>query len=220
MATERIIPMRDGATNQNISINTSFAATPRACIILSTQAITFTNGSGSPVSIQFVPNPINPSQPIFNNISNLPGGPSPSQPQTPNNLNNGNGSVNYYIVAGGVPYGPYAIQIGNGPLQVLISMSGGNITCTPNPSVIPTYNSALGIAGTIEMVPDNVINNYAIGWPGGDPFTPPLTSPDSQPHADGPGTTITDYDFTVSTRSPREGVGGGGGGTVKIKGAN
>jgi hypothetical protein len=217
MATKRVTPIdEDFAQAQNISINAAFQASPRACIILASQQITFTNASGSTVSITFVPNSVNPQQKIFGDIQSLQSGPSPSAPQTPN-APNGNGSVNYHINAGGKSYGPFGIQVGDGPLIVFLTLSGSNITCTPDPVAIPPYDSTLGIAGTIEFVPDNISNNYSIGWPGGDPFTPPITYPDSQPHGDGATTLPADYSYTVNTPNPKQG--GSGAGTVKLKGS-
>jgi len=215
MATQRITPIdEDFAQAQNISITPAFQASPRACIILASQSVTFTNGSGSPVSITFVPNSVNPQLKIFNDIPNLQSGPAPSQPQAPNATN---GSVNYYVNANGNSYGPFGIQVGNGPMVVYLTLSGSTITCTPNPVAVPPYSSSLGIAGTLEFVPDNINNNYSIAWPGGDPFTPPITAPDSQPHSDNPTSLPNDYGYTVTTPSPEEG--GGGGGTVKLKGS-
>jgi hypothetical protein len=217
MATQRAIPIADIDSDQNINIDSSFMAHPRACIILDSQDVTFTNASGSTIAIQFVLNALNsdPNQQIFTNIASLPSGPLPSAPQTPNNLTNGNGSVNYWVNAGGVSYGPYCIQVGDGPMQVLFTLSGDTITCTPDPVAIPPYNLALQIAGTIAMYPDDVNNDYSIQWPNGDPFTPPLSTPDEASHADSATTVLQDYSYTVTSPNPADG--GSGGGTVKIK---
>jgi hypothetical protein len=214
MATQRVFPIEENAfAAQNITIDSSLKANPTACIIPGTQPVTFTNSSGMPISITFTPNPVNPSQTLFNDIPNLPSGPAPSSPQSPTVQN---GSVNFTITGGGNSNGPFGIQVGNGPLQVLISLSGSNIVCTPKTVAVPPYNNVLGIAGTIEMVPDNVNNNYSIGWPGADPFTPALTTPDSQPHSDRATTPVGDYNYTVS--SPKGPItNASGGGTVRVK---
>jgi hypothetical protein len=219
MATQRVIPIdEENAPNQNIVINSAFQASPRAFIMLPTSGVTFTNNSGTVISIQFVPNVLNPApgQQIFNNINSLQSGSAPSPPQTPNNLNNGNGSVNYYVVSGGVPYGPYGIQVGAGPMQVLFTLNGDQITCSPNPVAIPPYNNMLQQAGTIAMFPDDASNNYGVGWPTMDPFTPPITTPDGLPHANGPLTVVNDYNYNVTSPTPADG--GNGSGTVRIKG--
>ncbi|HLB90901.1 MAG TPA: hypothetical protein VJK27_01090 [Terriglobales bacterium] len=217
MATQRAIPIEDIDSAQNINIDSSFMAHPRACIILDSQDVTFTNASGSTVAIQFVLNALNPdlNQQIFSDIPSLPSGPMPSAPQTPDNLTNGNGSVNYYVVVGGASYGPYCIQVGDGPMQVLFTLSGDTITCTPDPVAIPPYNLALQIAGTIAMYPDDANNDYSIQWPGGDPFTPPLSTPDGASHGDSASSVPQDYSYTVTSPNPADG--GSGGGTVKIK---
>jgi hypothetical protein len=216
MATQRVTPVHeDTSSNQNISITSSFQANPAGCIIQSSQTLTFTNSSGSPVAINFIPNPIDPNQQIFNNIPTLPGTGVPSLAQTPNASN---GSVNYNVVAAGVTYGPFSIQVGTGPLQVLISMSGGVITATPNPAAIPPYSSVLGIAVTVAMYPDDPNNDYSIAWKASDPLTPALTSPDGLPHGDSNTTIVNDYKYTItSPKNPK--LGGSGGGTVRIKGS-
>lgn len=216
MATQRVFPIEENFdVAQNITIDSSLKATPRACIIPSSQPVTFTNNSGMPISITFTPNPITPSQKMFNDIPTLPSGPAPSSPQTPN-APNGNGSVNYTISGGGNSTGPFGIQVGNGPLQVLFTLSGSDIICSPTIAAVPPYNTVLGIAGTIEMVPDDASNNYSVGWPGGDPFTPAITTPDSQSHANRATTPVNDYNYSVT--SPKGGiVNASGGGTVRIK---
>jgi hypothetical protein len=215
MATQRVI-YENVDLPKSISINSAFQASPAGCIIQSTQTISFSNASGSTVAIRFVANPVNPNPPVFNDIPNLPSNNLPSPAQSPN-VSNGNGSVNFNVVANGVPYGPFAIQIGQGPLQVLISMgSGDKINVTPPTFAIPAYDSTQQIAGTVEMIPDNAANDYSIGWLNGDPFQPPLTAPDSAPHGDTNTTPVKDYGFTVSSPDPKEG--GSGGGTVKVKG--
>lgn len=215
MATQRAFPIEDLGSQQTIAINGSYQPSPSACIILASQTVSFTNSSGSPVAIRFVPNPVNPTAPpVFTDIPNLPSNNLPSPPQSPN-VSNGNGSVNYNIIANGKSYGPFAIQVGNGPLQVSITTISGNINVTPQMFTIPAYNNALQIAGTVALVPDN--NQYTVAWPGGDPLQPPLTSADSQPHGDTNSSAVGDYQFTVTLKQLKPTLGTGGGGTVRIK---
>lgn len=220
MATQRVIPIEEeNIPAQSIVITYSngvYSASPVGCIIQGSgqQGVSFSNTSGQTVAINFVQDPVNPNQKVFNDIPSLPGTglPSPQMPQV------SNGSANYNIVVGDVTYGPFAIQVGSGPLNVLISMgSGQSINVTPPTFVVPAYNNVLQIAGTVNVVADNVNNDYSIGWPGGvDPFNPCLTAPDTGVHGDTNTTVVKSYQFTVSSPTPKQG--GNGGGTVKIQG--
>ena len=109
----RVIPYEDNVVAPNINI-TPTGASPEGCFLQQTgQTITFTNNSGVSIDITFVPNPVLPNQVVFNDILGL-------SPPPPNNTNTqtpqvANGSVNYNVNIGGTKYGPYAIQVGNGP---------------------------------------------------------------------------------------------------------
>ena len=131
---------------QNITITSTsvptYTVSPKALIIEGSgqQSITFTNNSAAAIGIQFVPNPVYPSLVVFNNIASLsPNGTNTQTPQV------ANGSVNYYVVAGANRYGPYAIQVGSGPLYLSLSYDAGTgeILASSDSVVIP-------VGGTLE----------------------------------------------------------------------
>jgi len=205
MATARVIPFEDNPPVQLIAIDATYTPSSEGCFIQAGQSVTFTNNSGVTIDIKFTPNPITPT--VFNDILGLAKGNS-SNPQTPLVAA---GTANYGVYVGGVHRsGPYAIQVGAGPMKVQIQDSSSGPVCTPNPVAIPHDASAGG--GTLEMVSADYV--YAVGpAPFSDMFNPPLTSADSKPHTNMSG--AGDFDYTVTQKSPK--LGGGGGGTVKIK---
>jgi hypothetical protein len=169
--------------------------------------VNFTNdpNSTAPISITFNPNPTgvpNPPGPVlFSSIpasSPLqPGATSQEQPQATN------GSVNYFVtVEGGATFGPYAIQVGSGPLYVEIAGSSSQ----PDPIMVPK-------GGTLQMY-SNDTNTYRIGWTALDPF-PGLTQANPGWSNNNPYTQsgpVRGYPYTITV----EGQQGPGGGRVII----
>jgi hypothetical protein len=209
MCAARVIPIEPHfVSSQNIVIGTDFAPSVKGCTITppGTLSITFTNNSGATISIQFVPNAVYPNQIVFNDILNFQNGTN--NYQTPQIAN---ATVNYNIVAGGTTHGPYAIQVGIGPMYVSVSYVNGASQCTPGTVVIPAQ-------GWLEMVSTDY--TYNIGWTNiGDPFTPPLNSvavgvANNVPHQ--ASSALLEYNYTV-TKYPQLAQGGSGGGTVKVK---
>jgi hypothetical protein len=199
----RVIPYEENLVAKTVTI-TATDATPEGCILQAGQGVTFTNNSGSPVTITF--NPTNMFGASINLTASAPGNsytaPGPA----------GSGSVNYYITVGANPNpnGPYAIQAGAGPMYVVVSGSVGNEKVSPDPVAIP-------VGGTLQMNPSLSTNKYSVGtWTNGDPFIVPLTTVDSTPHtdntSDGPG----QFPYTA-TRTSIEGGGGNGKGTVIVR---
>jgi hypothetical protein len=211
MATARVIPRQEIV--QVINIDSTFTASPKAVIIAAGTEVNFTNNSGATINITFEPNPPGPA--LFVNTPNLAPGTIDGQTPQP-----ANGSVNYYVnVVGGASHGPYAIQVGNGPLyiQVTYNNATGQGICTPDQPVIPYL-------GYLEMISNDY--NYSVSWPTsfGDPFTPLLTSigigaPNNTPHKE--TSNLADYKYTVTklgaTKLGVAAAGGGGGGTIKVK---
>jgi hypothetical protein len=206
----RHIPEPEFLPSQTITIGTTFEASPKGCTIAppGTLSITFTNNSGAPISIQFETNPVYPNQIVFNNISNLANGTSNTQqPQV------ANATVNYYVTSGATSHGPYAIQVGIGPMYVQVTYDNakGAGQCTPDPIAIPP-------GGTLEMVSTDY--TYSVGWPTSDPFTPPLQwiyagVANNTPHT--ANNSVADYSYTV-TKYPQLKLAGSGGGVIKVKG--
>ncbi|MGO9862400.1 MAG: hypothetical protein ACLPLR_02215 [Terriglobales bacterium] len=152
-----------------ITIGANFTPSPQAVIVAPGTEIEFVNNTGFTINITFNPNPPGspppPAQLLFNNTPNIaPGGNNTQSPLC------ANGSTNYMVnVVGGASYGPFAIQVGNGPLYVQLSYVNSVVECDPGEVMIP-------IGGTLQMV-NTDSNSYSIGW--GvvtNPFNPPLTT--------------------------------------------
>jgi len=215
MAKAHVIPIEaDDVSAPRVIKITAGVASPAACIIRAGQSVTFINNYRSPVDIQFDPNPLAPTT-VFNDIIGL--SPANSNTQSPQVAN---GSVNYFVKAGSGPaHGPYAIQVGAGPLYIRVSYdpASGKALVNPDPVMIPCK-------GTLEMVSTDY--NYDVAWTASDPFTPALTSvgvSNNTPHEENKGV-IGDHVYTVTKYGMSQNIpggvtpaGGGGGGTVKIK---
>lgn len=152
MATARVIPEQ----GQQITINNQGDAHPSAVRIDNGQNVTFNNTSGSTISIQFADTAIT-HQRVFDDIDNLPNGESYTEAPLVPDI-----TVNYWIVKAGNRTGPFAIEVGAGPLQ--ISVSGSNPTpevgaMPPNGEVL--FQSADGAT-------------YDVTWKNADPFKPPI----------------------------------------------
>jgi len=207
------IPMEQIA--QTIMIDSTYAAHPQAVRIPAgqQQQVNFTNNSGTSILISFEPNPPGPT--LFSQIPNLANGATNTQ--TANVDANGNGAVNYYVYdSNNIKHGPYAIEVGNGPLYVSVtySQSLNEGQCTPDPVVIPYQ-------GHLEMYSTDY--NYSVNWPTsfGDPFQPQLLSIVSGATNNSPVVEVAnlaEYKYTV-TKTGIQGVGGGGGGKVIVKGS-
>jgi hypothetical protein len=207
------IPME--AIAQTITIDSTYVAHPQAVRIPAgqQQQVSFTNNSAGTISIQFELNPPGPT--MFANIPTLVNGATDTQ--TANVDTNGNGAVNYYVYdSNNTKHGPYAIEVGNGPLYVSVtySQSLNEGQCTPDPVVIPYQ-------GHLEMYSTDY--NYSVGWPTsfGDPFQPQLLSTVPGATNNSPVqevANLAEYKYTV-TKTGIQGVGGGGGGKVIVKGS-
>jgi hypothetical protein len=210
MCAARVIPIEpEFLPSQTINIGTDFTPSPKGCTIAppGVLSITFNNNSGATIDIEFVTNPVYPNQIVFNNIPNFLNGTSNYQtPQV------ANATVNYNIIAAGESHGPYAIQVGIGPMFIQVSYANGQGQCTPDPVAIPP-------GGWLEMVSTDY--TYSIGWTNiGDPFTPALNYvyadvANNVPHQ--ATSVLQSYIYTVA-KYPQVKQGGGGGGTIKVKG--
>src|SRR5205807_7247153 len=95
-------------------------------------SIEFLNSARFPVKITFTTS----SGTVFNDIPSIPANGGRSTPQQAQQLNV---TVNYTItdLNNGVPQGPYAIEVGTGPLR--INISGAN----PTPQTMSTVSIPL-----------------------------------------------------------------------------
>jgi hypothetical protein len=153
MAAARAYPRTDLV--QNISIDSSFHATPPGIIVQQGDQVNFVNNSGVTITIEFAPNPPGPI--VSGNIDVAAG--STNGFVAPNY----DASANYYIYVGPTQQsGPFAIQVGAGPLYVQIN----NSTTSPDPIAVPR-------GGTLEMFSTDA-DTCTLKWTAlGNPFTQP-----------------------------------------------
>jgi hypothetical protein len=213
MATARVIPPGVASNpSQTITIDGTLVPSPQGCIVSAPVgqqiAVTFNNTSGSPISITFTP------QGVFADI------PSFTGTQTRYAQGGTNTTVNYVI--NGVIAEPYAIQIGSGPMVITLSQTNtGTTQYSPNPVAVPLGDATQ--SGTVKIVsaaPGGA--GYNLTWKNNnDPFLPPINSSDATPHPVAPGALAASYDYSAGMTSPQgknvRTLGGGGGGTVKIR---
>lgn len=151
MATARVFT----APDQPININRQGQANPAGVQISNDQSVKFSNNSGSTISITFAPTAIS-DQTVFNDINSLASGANYTEAPLVSGI-----TVNYNVSLNGQTYGPFAIEVGTGPLE--ISVTGTNPT--PTIGTIPP-NGEIQFSATDDQC--------AITWLNGDPFTPAL----------------------------------------------
>ncbi len=205
MAAARNLPPIAEDTPNPLQISISgTGASPVTCIIANGQGVAFVNGSGSAISVYFeadvqgvtvfTPNPVNVPA---NSTTTI-------YPQTQNR------TVNFNLDGSDVY--PYAIQVGGGPLYILVGVNAtGVVNVTPSPAIIPQ-------GGTWQLYkPSGDNNTYNVTWPG-------ITAPPF------PNFTVNNATQTAATTtngyiaykvqkavSPSETTGHGGG-TIRVGG--
>ncbi len=193
MSAARVIPMGQSVS---ITIDDNFNATPQGVIVQPGDQVNFQNNSDVCINIQFEPNP--PGEAVYPNMNLAVGAQSSNGFTAPSY----DASANYNIYVGTAeqPGGPYALQVGVGPLYIQVTYVNGEGQCSPDPAVIPP-------GGKLRMV-ETDHHSYSVGWKGGkNPFNPPLAAVGSHKAA-----SAGEYEYTVS-EGPAE---GGGGGTIII----
>jgi hypothetical protein len=189
---------------QQVNINSQGNASPPGVKINNAQPVQFNNNSGSAISISFLNTAIT-GQRVFNDL-NIAAGQNVTESPLVSDI-----TVNYNLNIGGNSYGPYAIEVGTGPLQ--ISVTNGY----PNPStaVIPP-NGEIQFAATDTQC--------SISWGSNDPFTPPLNTvyvgQSNNPVGSEQGNSGRNFPYTLNTTGPvavkANRVMAGGGGTIKV----
>src|SRR5215471_18847295 len=190
---------------QQVNINSNFDANPGGVQITDSQPVKFNNNSGSTISITFANTAIS-NQRVFNDISNLGPGLSVAVSALVTNV-----TVNYEIWYQLQNYGPFAIEVGTGPLEISVT----NGLPTPNRCAIPP-NGAIQFSATDAQC--------SIQWQNrNDPFTPQLNTvyvgQSNNPVASEHGNSGKTFPYSLNTdtaaHKPHK-VQGGGGGTIKV----
>jgi len=151
MATARVFTTPD----QPININQKGQANPSSVQISDDQNVTFSNNSGSTISITFLPTAIT-AKTVFNDIDDLASGANYTEGPLVSGI-----TVNYNVSMNGQTEGPFAIEVGIGQLEISVTSANP----TPLKGAIPAN-------GEIQFNSTDV--QYAITWLDGDPFTPLL----------------------------------------------
>jgi hypothetical protein len=214
----RNIPMPE--TGATITIDSSFTPNHQGVIVQPNSTVTFTNNSGSDITIEFQANP--PGAAVYPSM-NLPVANQNSNSFTAPNTN---ASANYYVYQGSTQEsGPWVIQVGSGPMFVALGTSGNDVTYTPQTVAVPLGTTAS--KATLNIGP----GNYTITWKTGDPCNPPLTSSGTGTINPGAGNGQFEYSAAPTGPQPSHGAHGapgakavspidiGGGGTVIIRGS-
>ncbi len=196
MATARVFT----AADQPVNINPQGQANPAGCLIENGQNVTFTNNSGSTISILFAQTAIS-KQTVFNDINNLaPGSNYTEAPLVPKI------TVNYNVsMDGKAPYGPFAIEVGAGPLEISVT----DTNPTPKSATVPRN-------GEIQFNATDY--KCDITWLDGDPLDPQLNSvfvgQSNNPVVHEHGNVVKDFRYELTKSSQLNPVDGGG--TIKV----
>jgi len=196
----RNLPVPDAVT-RTISIGANFVTIPHGSVVGYGDTVNFANSSGSDITIAFLAN--TPGAAVYPNMSLL----------VPNGTTVGfttpavDCAANYNVMANGVVQNanPYVIQVGNGPMFVLITGPLTTPNFNPGTVAVPLGNAAAGM-GMLEMksqVPNAVIPVYFTS----NPFNPGIDQ-SGPPQPVKTGTATGEYDYS-STPSPGESAGGG-----------
>jgi hypothetical protein len=202
MATARVLTTPD----QLVNINRQGQASPAGVQIANGQSVQFNNNSGSPISITFSATAIS-NQTVFNDINNLASGASYTEAPLVANI-----TVNYNVSMNNDVYGPFAIEVGTGQLEISVTAA----TPTPRIGAIPPN-------GEIQF--NATDHQCTITWQNSDPFTPALNDvyvgqANNQVGAEN-GNSGKNFNYTLAPSAGAVQTAmihplGGGGGTIKV----
>lgn len=185
----------------SITIGANFVPTSPGIVVGYGDTVNFTNSSGSDITIQFLSN--TPGAALYPNMNLLvPNGTSSGFPVPGSDC-----AANYNVAANGVVQNaqPYVIQVGNGPMYVLVTGPINLPNFNPGTVAVPLGDAANGM-GMLELksqIPNTPVPVY---W-GTNPFNPGITQT-GPPQPVKAGTAPGGYDYS-GTNSPKERAGGG-----------
>ncbi|HTR23341.1 MAG TPA: hypothetical protein VMI10_05110 [Terriglobales bacterium] len=189
-----------------ITIGSNFVPSQAGIVIGYGDIVSFTNNSGSNITIQFLPN--SPGLALYPNMTLAVTAGSTSNFTAPSV----DCAANYNVVVNGVVQNayPYVIQVGNGPMYVLITGTLNNPDFAPGDVAVPLGNITTGM-GKLQMQSQVPNVAFAINF-GTNPFNPGITqSGPAQPVK--AGTAPGQYGYT----SPSQIIMRAGGGKVIIQ---
>ena len=195
MATARVYP----AADQPVNINPQGQANPAGCLIENGQNVTFTNNSGSTISILFDQTAIS-KQTVFNDINNLAPGSNHTEAPLVRDI-----TVNYNVSMDGKKREPFAIEVGAGPLEISVTATEP----TPKIATVPRN-------GEIQFNATDY--KCDITWLDGDPLDPQLNNvfvgQSNNPVVHEHGNVVKDFHYELTESSQLNPVDGGG--TIKV----
>lgn len=195
------------------AIDNTFTPTPQGAIVQQGDQVEFQNNSGVDIIIEFAANP--PGQAVYPKM-NLP---VPDGTTASFAAPNYDASANYSIYQGTtLESGPWAVQVGAGPIFVQLSGASG-VNYAPPTVAIPQGNAVTG-KGELVIIPALNSGKYTITWDTTDPVTPPLGASGTNSHAANSAPGEYCYTATATTATDpcaTETVFSGGGGKVIIR---
>jgi hypothetical protein len=196
MATARVFT----AADQPVNINPKGEANPAGCLIENGQNVTFTNNSGSTISILFAQTAISKKK-VFDDINNLAPGSNHTEAPLVRDI-----TVNYNVsMDGRIGELSFAIEVGAGPLE--ISVTGTEPT--PKSATVPRN-------GEIQFNATDY--KCDITWLDGDPLNPQLNNvfvgQSNNPVGHEHGNVVKDFHYELTESSQLNPVDGGG--TIKV----
>ena len=205
MAAAPNLPISEAMT-WDLEIGTNYTPSRQGIVVNQGDEINFENNSGVDISIVFQPNGNGQAvyPPMTINIVNteMAGFYAPSY----------NCAANYNIYQLGTQppvqlSGPFAIQVGTGPIYVTIGGTPSSPTYTPQTVAVPRGTALPPGAGELQM--NATSSAFVIAWSNNsDPFTPSITSPDGAPHAVSLSSSSASYSYNAGA-SPNENPAGG-----------
>lgn len=189
---------------QQVNINSNYDANPAGVQITDSQPVKFNNNSGATISITFAPTAITGRR-VFNDITNLANGQSVTESPLVTDV-----TVNYQVWYGLQNYGPFAIEVGTGALEISVT----NGLPTPNRSAVPP-NGEIQFNATDQQC--------SLNWSPNNPTNPQLTTvyvgQSNNPVASVRGSLGQAFNYSLNTSAEAHKahkVQGGGGGTIKV----
>ena len=195
----RNLPIPAAAT-QRITIGPQFVTSPQGIVVGHGDTVNFQNTSGSDITIQFLSN--SPGVAVYPNMSLS----VPNQTTVGFTAPSVDCAANYNVVANGVVENtdPYVIQVGAGPMYILVTGTVVSPDFNPGTVAVPLGNAATGMG--MLQIKSNLPSNVPIYWTT-DPFNPGISQPGPAQPVKG-GTAPGEYDYST-TPSPVVLAGGG-----------
>jgi len=200
MAAAPNLPMSETVI-RNITIDDTFTPTPQGIVVNQGDTINFTNNSGVDIVIEFQTN--SPGQPVYPPM-NLEIDDGDSNGFTAPNYDC---AANYYIYNGTNLVGPFVIQVGAGPMYVVVTQSGTTVTYAPQTVAVPLGSILPPGLGKLEM--QGPSTSLPVAWKNNsDPFNPPIQATDGVSHPVNSSATDGGYTYFAGP-SPIENPTGG-----------